>query len=89
MSEFNICGVLVHAKSHCMEQVKNNLQSMSGVEVHEVTAEGRMVVTIEGESRRYVADTLTGFCNVEGVLSACMVYQFSDEISATEEGIPA
>jgi len=89
MSEFNICGVLVHAKNNCIEQVKNNLQSMAGVEVHEVTAEGRLVVTIEGESRHYVADTLTGFYNVEGVLSASMVYQFSDEISATEEGIPA
>jgi periplasmic nitrate reductase NapD len=89
MSEFNICGVLVHAKQGCSESVKNKMQSMAGVEVHEVTPEGRMVVTIEGESRRYVADTLTSFYSVEGVLSASMVYQFSDEISATEEGIPA
>lgn len=89
MSEFNICGVLIHAKNNCIEQVKASLGSMTGVEVHEVTPEGRLIVTIEGESRRYVADTLTGFYNVEGVLSASMVYQFSDEIAATEERIPA
>jgi nitrate reductase NapD len=89
MSEFNICGVLVHAKQHCMHQVKTDLLAMAGVDIHEITAEGRMVVTIEGESRRHVADTLTAFNNVENVLSASMVYQFSDEIAATEEGIPA
>lgn len=89
MSEMNICGVLVHVKNNCVEQVTKSLQAMPGVEIHQVTAEGRMIVTIEGESRRYVGDTLTGFYNVEGVLSASMVYQFSDEISATEEGTPA
>ena len=89
MSEMNICGVLIHAKNNCVEQVKKSLQTMAGVEIHEVTAEGRMIVTIEGDNRGYVADTLSGFYNVEGVLSASMVYQFSDEISDTEEGIPA
>ncbi|HEX5637592.1 MAG: chaperone NapD [Gammaproteobacteria bacterium] len=89
MSEMNICGVLVHVKNNCVEQVTRSLQAIAGVEIHEVTPEGRMVVTIEGDNRRYVGDTLTGLYSVEGVLSACMVYQFSDEISDTEEGIPA
>ena len=88
MNEFNICGVLIHVKKQRMEQVKEILLSMAGVEVHEVTAEGRMIVTIEGESRHYVADTLTGFYQIEGVLSASMVYQFSDAIE-TEERITA
>ena len=53
-----------------------------------MTPEGRLIVTIEGESSTYVADTLTGFYKVEGVLSASMVYQFSDAIADIEEGIP-
>lgn len=84
MSEFNICGVLVHAKPGCVQQVTQALRSMQGVEVHEVAADGRLVVTVESDDRRYVSDTLTGFYSVDGVLSACMVYQFSDEITATE-----
>ena len=89
MNEYNICGVLVHARPDCLQQVKNNLQHMKGVEVHEMTSEGRMIVTIEAEQRRVVANTLTNFYNVEGVLSANMVYQFCDDIAASEEGIPA
>jgi nitrate reductase NapD len=84
MNEFNICGVLVHAKPDCADKVKSVLCTMQGVEVHQVGHDGRMVVTVESEDRRYVSDTLTSFYSVDGVLSACMVYQFSDEITATE-----
>lgn len=87
MSDFNICGVLIHVKNNYTEQVKKNLLSRAGVEVHEMTPEGRLIVTIEGESSAYVADTLTGFYKIEGVLSASMVYQFSDAIAAIEEEI--
>lgn len=84
MSEFNICGVLVHASQQHVQQVQACLIDQSGVEVHTVTDDGRLVVTIEGDTRRQVADTLSGLHEISGVLSAAMVYQFSDDVSDSE-----
>lgn len=84
MSEFNICGVLIHARATAIEKVKSSLEAIAGVEVHTATDNGRLVVTVESDDRKYVADTITGMQHIEGVLSAAMVYQFSDEITATE-----
>jgi nitrate reductase NapD len=87
MSEFNICGVLVHASKPNIQQVQAHLCEIPGVEVHSISDDGRLVVTVESDSRRYVADTISNLHNIDGVLSAAMVYQFSDDInehSATE-----
>ena len=89
MNEMNICGVLIHARPQHTAAVKKILVNMAGVEVHEVTAAGRMIVTIEGNTRAYVADTLHAVNKVEGVLAANMVYQYSDVLVASEQGIPA
>lgn len=87
MSEYNICGVLVHARVANMQHVEACLVNIPGVEVHTRTDDGRLIVTVESDHRRYVADTISDFHNIDGVLSAAMVYQFSDDInenSATE-----
>ncbi len=84
MSEFNICGVLVHANMQNIHQVEACLKEIPGVEVHTTTDDGRLIVTVESDQRKYVADTITGFYDVDGVLSASMVYQFSDELDVNE-----
>jgi nitrate reductase NapD len=94
MSDFNICGVLVHARNEHIEQVRHSLLEISGVEVHTTTDDGRLVVTVESDDRKFVADTISDFQTMEGVLSAAMIYQFSDEIKenetiATIEGMSA
>jgi len=78
MSEYNICGVLIHAKQGYAFQVSQQLEKIPGVEVHSLTDDGRMVVTVESETRRIIGDTISGFHKVEHVLSASMVYQYSD-----------
>jgi len=42
-----VCGVLVHARPERVGDVRGVLASMPGVEVHGVTDEGRMVITLE------------------------------------------
>ena len=84
MSEYSICGVLVHARTSLIDKVKSQLETISGVEVHTATDNGRLIVTVESEDRRFVADTISNLHKIDGVLSASMVYQFSDEITATE-----
>ena len=85
MSEFNICGVLIHARLDRVSQVKDQLEDVEGVEVHSVTDDGKLVVTVESDNRRFVADTITGFTNVNGVLSASMIYQHSEDLATEGE----
>jgi nitrate reductase NapD len=84
MTEYNICGVMVHARPDCRNQVEQALVRRPGVEVHANTEEGRLVVTVEDEDRRVVADTISSFHDIDGVLSAAMIYQFSDDSNSTK-----
>ena len=75
----DISGVLVRTYPDNIDTVTQALSRMAGVEVHGANQDGRMVVTIEGESGRAAADLLVQMHNVPGVLSASMIYhQFED-----------
>jgi len=76
--EYNVCGVLVHAHNNQMDQVKKLLELQEGVEVHAVTDNGRLIVTVENNKRKTVGERIMGFYEVPGVLSAAMIYQYSD-----------
>ncbi len=80
----NIAGVLVHSHPDFIEAVKHSLVTLPGVEVHAVSADGRMVVTVEGESADALADTFRGFNDMSGVLSAAMVYHHFESGSGQE-----
>lgn len=85
MSEYNLCGVLVHAQSDKIDRVRQQLEQQPGVEVHAASDAGKLVVTVEDESRREVADRIMKFHELEGVLSASMIYQFSDDEELIEK----
>lgn len=98
MSKYNICSVLVHAKNEMIDAVKEQLELQQGVEVHATTDDGRIIVTVEDEYRKTVGERIMGFYDLDGVLSASMIYQFSDdefneqeiiELKPTEERMSA
>lgn len=70
----NISGVVVHARPEILDNVRRDLNSVPGVEVHAAGEDGRMVVTIEGESNGALADTHRQLTHIDGVLSAALVY---------------
>lgn len=76
----NISGVLVHIRPELADVVMSQLSDLSGVEVHAATDDGRLVVTIENDSG-LMFDTMNSFHDIEGVLSASLIYHhFDDEI---------
>jgi nitrate reductase NapD len=77
----NISGVLVHAKPGTADAVRRSLDATPGVEVHTVTPDSRLVVTVEDEDDRMVADRVLELHRIDGVLSAAMVYQHSEDCS--------
>jgi periplasmic nitrate reductase NapD len=75
----NISGVVVHALPGKLDNVRSALEAVCGLEIHAATDDGRLVVTLEDEDYRRMADTVMNLHRLEGVLSAAMVYQYSDE----------
>jgi len=79
----HIAGVLVQTRPEHIPQVQARLGDVAGLEVHTVSLDGRIVVTIEGNGRKSVADTLFSLNAMQDVLSACLVYEHSETDSIT------
>lgn len=76
----NISSIIVSAAPGHLPQVHEQLSALAGVEVHLVSEDGRMVVTIEAESDGKTVDCFELIRQMPGVLSASMVYhQFEPE----------
>ena len=84
MNEYNLCSLLVHIEAKKSLPIKNTLQQQSGVEVHAVTEGGRLIVTIEAESRKIIVEKMLDIQKMSGVYNASMIYQFSDDINESE-----
>jgi len=79
-----ISGVLVHAKPGKTDRVKAQLQALPGVEIHHLTDDGRMIITVEAEAAAPVADLVARFHDLDGVINASMVYHYDDSIDVNE-----
>jgi nitrate reductase NapD len=76
----NISSLIVHAKPTELTSVRGNLERLPGVEVHAVTDDGKLVVTLETESDEETVDTFDRINTMDGVMSAAMVYhQFESD----------
>lgn len=84
----HIAGVVVHARPERLAAVRASLDNMAGLEVHATSPEGRLVVTVEGDARQAVADALTSLHRLDGVLSACLVYEHSETESSSAAEAP-
>lgn len=74
----HIAGVLVQTRPEQLAPLQTTLRAMAGLEVHAAHPDGRVVVTVEGDDRRQVADALARLHTLDGVLSACLVYEQSE-----------
>lgn len=70
----NISSVVVIPHPDHVEAVRSGLADLDGVEVHAVSAEGKMIVTIEAENDAATTRTYETISLLDGVLSAAMVY---------------
>ena len=74
----NIAGVIVYANPHVNPGLQEQLEDLPGVEVHAVNEEGKMVVTVEDQYEKGLADTVMQLQQFAGVLSASMVYHHNE-----------
>jgi len=85
MPGIHVSGVLVHANPESLESVQTQLESVPGVEIQTVSPEGRLVTVIERPTDNELADVFTYMQNTTGVLSASLVYHYSDNEDAAEQ----
>ncbi|MDP2824736.1 MAG: chaperone NapD [Sulfuritalea sp.] len=70
----NISSAIVHPRPGDVALVQAGLATLAGVEVHGISPEGKMIVTIETEDDGSNAATYQLIGQLDGVMSAAMVY---------------
>lgn len=87
MSGLHVSGVLIRARPELVNRVQAQLATVTGVEVHAATPEGRLVTIIERGSEGELADVFHHLQHTAGVLSASLVYHYSDELDVLDEEV--
>jgi len=69
-----IASLIVHAQPALMTAVKANLRRLPGLELHQESPQGKLVVVLEAEHEAQILATLDAIQNLPGVLNAALVY---------------
>ena len=77
--EVNISSAVVSAFPGCAEAVRQTLIALPGIEVHAVSAEGRIVVTLECSSDQGAAEVFETVRQTTGVLSTMLVFTQTEQ----------
>ena len=84
-AELHIAGIVVHATPESLACVTAIIADMPGAEVHATSRDGKLVVTLEAPSARDIAACMEQIQQVEGVMSAALVYQHNEALEAMKE----
>lgn len=79
----NISSVIIRTQPDRQDSVRGRLLAIPGVELQAEDDEGRMVVTVEDGDGWSAQDSLLQVHLVEGLMSASLVYQYSDDLPGT------
>ncbi|MEW6513657.1 MAG: chaperone NapD [Pseudomonadota bacterium] len=70
----NISSVIVIPHPERIELVRQQLESLACVELHAVSPEGKMIITLETEGDRETTRLYEQISLLDGVMSTSMVY---------------
>ena len=87
MGGLHVSGVLVRSRPEAIGRTREGLQKLHGVEIYTTTPEGHIVTIVERESSLALADAFAEIQNSDGVLSASLVYHYSDNSNAGDEEV--
>lgn len=71
----NISSAVVYARPTHSQTMRAQLAAMAGVEVHAVTEDGKLVISIESDNDGTAVDTYKAIELLDGVLSVAMIFQ--------------
>ena len=85
----NISSAIIHARPGALAIVEAGLAALEGVEVHAVSPEGKLIVTIETADEGSNAATYQCIGQLDGVMSAAMVYHQTESEPENEVSVKA
>ncbi len=83
--EWHIAGVVVHVLPARATAVRAAIDAIAGAEIHAASDTGKLVITLEAPSSRAIAAHLSFLHQLEGVISAALVYQHNESAAAMNE----
>lgn len=83
--EWHIAGIMVFAHPASLERVRHAIDAMTGAEIHAASETGKLVVTVEAPTSQAIVAQLTCLHQLEGVISATLVYQHNEDAAAMYE----
>ena len=75
----SITGLVIHAAPQNCASVQTAIEALDGAEVHKVTDDGRLVVTVDNPDDGKAAQVFDSFRTIAGVLSTSLVYTHFEE----------
>ena len=85
--ELHIAGIVVHAYPESVQRVAETIERWPGAEVHAVSRDGKLVVTLEAPTAREIAARIESIQKLDTVLSASLVYQHNEALQAMMEEV--
>ncbi|MEG3640582.1 chaperone NapD [Magnetococcus sp. PR-3] len=74
----HLMSAVVQVRPDQRVEISDQIVSIPGVEIHVDGGDGRLVVTLESDRFRSLADNMEQIRDLTGVLDATPVYQYSD-----------
>lgn len=85
----NISSAIIHALPGDVALVQAGLTALAGVEVHAVSPDGKLIVTIETEDDASNVATYEAIGRLQGVMSTAMVYHQTESEPDSEVSVEA
>ncbi len=73
-SPLHIASLLVHCRPELLSGVKANLRRLPGLELHQESPAGKVVVVLEAAHESVILDAICQIQQLPGVLNAALIY---------------
>ena len=83
--QFHVAGVVIYTQSDRCDSIVNAIGVLPGAQVHAATADGRLVVTLEGTRSSSVEEQLNAINALPGVFASALVYQHHEDLESLKE----
>ena len=83
--ELHVAGIIVHAHPASVQRVADALCALPGAAVHATSADGKLVVALEGGSAREIAARMDDIQQLDTVMSASLMYQDNESIEVIRD----
>jgi len=86
--QLHIASLVVHVRPCRLDEIAASIAGVAGAQVHASSPNGKLVVTLEATTSEEMTARTAGIQQLDGVLSATLVYQCVDSLEAMNEEVP-